>query len=85
MGLRQFFLHFFPLKAEEALNEEVFALTYCMHGVTYTDVVEKMESRERVWFLKRLLEQIKMESEEIKKGTKSPRAPKKRGKRARRR
>ncbi|MGD9749380.1 MAG: hypothetical protein AB7W59_00130 [Acidimicrobiia bacterium] len=53
--------------------------------MTYTDVVEKMESRERVWFLKRLLEQIKMESEEIKKGTKSPRAPKKRGKRARRR
>jgi hypothetical protein len=84
LGLRQFFLHFFPLRTEEALNEEVFALTYCMNGVTYTDVVEKMSSRERVWFLKRLNEQIKMESEEIKKGSKGgpkmPRIPK-RGKR----
>lgn len=36
-----------------------------------------MDSRERVWFLNRLDEQIKMESEEIKKGAKSPRKPRK--------
>jgi hypothetical protein len=58
------------------LNEEVFALTYCMSGMTYTCVSEKMDSTERVWHLRRLREQIRMESEEVKKGAKSPKAPK---------
>lgn len=66
MELRQFFLRFFHLKGEDTLREEMFALTYCMEGMPY-DAVERMPSVDRVWYLKRLEEQIVRESEEVKK------------------
>jgi hypothetical protein len=47
----------------------MFVLTYAMNGMTYGDV-EDMLSTDRVWYVKRLEEQIKKESEEVKKAPK---------------
>ena len=57
------------------LRQEVFALTYCMKGMTYGDV-EGMLSVDRVWYLNRLNEQLKQEADGIKKGSGGKNAPK---------
>jgi len=64
------------------LRQEVFALTYCMKGMTYGDV-EGMLSVDRVWYLERLNEQLKAEADEIKRPVKggSPTPTKSRGRR----
>lgn len=59
------------MKSTEVLLEEVFALTYCMKGMTYGDV-ERMLSSDRIWYLNRLHEQLKSEADEVKKTTKKP-------------
>ena len=51
------------------MREEVFALTYCMEGMTYGDVMA-MPSRERIWYLRRLHRQLKKEADEMKKAAK---------------
>lgn len=66
------------------MREEVFALTYCMKGMTYGDV-EGMLAQDRVWYLKRLNEQLKAESDEVKKATPKGKGHIRRGKRTRRR
>jgi len=48
------------------LNEQVFALTYLVPGMTYQSL-EGMTRQDRVWFVKRLAEQKKLEEEEIKR------------------
>jgi len=50
------------------LREEVFALTYCMEGMTYGDV-ERMLSVDREWYLRRLHKQLKKEAEQMKRGS----------------
>jgi hypothetical protein len=49
------------------LREEVFALTYCMEGMTYGDV-ERMMTVDREWYLKRLHKQLKKEADAMKRG-----------------
>lgn len=46
--------------------QEEFALTYCMKGMTWSDV-QNMLTRERVWHLKRLRDQLKKENEALPK------------------
>jgi hypothetical protein len=53
------------VKPIETLREEAFALTYCMNGITYADV-ENMASSERVWFLRRLRDQLRDEAKKSK-------------------
>lgn len=52
------------------MREEVFALTYCMEGMTYGDV-ERMLSVDREWYIKRLHQQLKKESEQMKRSMKT--------------
>lgn len=65
LGVRQFFQSFLPLTSEEDLWEEMFLLTYKMKGLNY-QALEGMERRERVWYIKRLAEQLEAESKAIK-------------------
>ena len=44
----------------------MFALTYLVPGMTYQSL-EGMTRQDRVWFVKRLAEQKKLEEEEIKR------------------
>ncbi len=46
----------------------MFSLTYCMEGMTYDSVME-MEPDDRLWYVDRLLKQLKKENEEIKKAS----------------
>ena len=57
------------MKNTEVLREEVFALTYCMKGMTYSDI-ERMLSADRMWYLERLYKQLKSEADEVKKTSK---------------
>ena len=50
----------------ETLREEIFALTYCMKGITY-DNIESMSSIDRNWYLNRLYKQLKKEADEMEK------------------
>ena len=45
--------------------EEVFALTYCVPGMTVADI-ERMPTRDRQWHYKRLQEQKKEELNALK-------------------
>lgn len=72
MGVRQFFRRFFPLKTTDDLREEMFALTYCMEGMVYGHV-EKMLTKDRVWYLRRLYRQLKRENDEMKRAGKKGR------------
>jgi hypothetical protein len=47
------------------LLEEVFALTYCVPGMTVADI-EKMTVRDREWYYKRLQDQKKSELDALK-------------------
>lgn len=51
------------------MREEIFALTYCMEGMTYGDILG-MPTVERVWYLNRLHKQLKKEHDEMKKAGK---------------
>lgn len=66
MDIQGFFRRFFPIARLEHLREEIFALTYCMKGVTWS-CIEKMPSEERVWLLKRLHAQVQKESDDMEK------------------
>jgi len=48
------------------LREQVFALTYCMEGMTYGDVMD-MPSVDREWYLNRLHTQMKREADAMKR------------------
>lgn len=54
------------MKDLDELREEVFALTYCMKGMAY-GAVEEMLSVDRVWYLKRLYDQLKQEADDVKR------------------
>lgn len=51
------------------LREQVFALTYCMPGMTFGDI-HGMNSSDREWYIERLHKQKKDEAEEIKRASK---------------
>jgi hypothetical protein len=69
LGLRLFFLDFFPVAKTEELYEEMFALTYNMKGITWSDLQE-MPSREREFLVERLHRQLKAEVEAMKRAGK---------------
>lgn len=69
MELRQFFYNFFPVVEQETLREQTFALTYCTEGGIDYDAIQEMEPEERLWYVDRLMKQLKKENEEIKKAS----------------
>lgn len=69
MGLPLFFRSFFPIAREEDLLEELFALVYCVKGMT-GEYIESMSTHDRIWHLERLEKQLKAEAAELKKATK---------------
>lgn len=64
MDVRVFFQSLFPVRSQSALREEKFLLTY--HAELSGAEVEEMDCQERVWWLKRLTKQFKMEADAIK-------------------
>jgi len=50
------------------LLEEVFALLYCIKGMTW-DACENMRTRDRIWILRRLEKQLKREADDAKRAS----------------
>lgn len=69
MGIHKFFRDFFPVLAGEEFLEEVFALLYCIKGMTW-EACLSLEGWERLYLLRRLEKQLRQETAEIKKATK---------------
>jgi hypothetical protein len=69
LELREFFRDFFPVLSGEEFLDEVFALLYCIKGMTWEACLE-LESRERLYLLRKLSEQLKKEAASIKKASK---------------
>jgi hypothetical protein len=65
---RKFFRFFFPLIKTEDLLEEVFALLYCIKGMTW-EACENMRTKDRIWMLRRLEKQLKREAEDAKRAS----------------
>lgn len=69
LGIRKFFRSFFPILAREDFLEEVFALLYCIKGMTWEACLD-LEGWERLYLLRRLEKQLRQEATEIKKASK---------------
>ena len=68
MGLCKFFREFLPIATGEEFLEEVFALTYCIPGITWEACLD-LRRNERLHLLRLLGDQKRSEADSMKKAT----------------
>jgi hypothetical protein len=69
LGLREFFRDFLPIATWEEYLEEVFALTYCIPGITWAACLD-LRRNERLHLLRLLADQKRNEADTLKKASK---------------
>lgn len=68
MGLCEFFREFLPVTTWEDYLKEVFALTYCIPGITWEGCLD-LRRKERLYLLELLEDQKRREADSYKKAS----------------